>query len=173
MHHLNKQLSRYILTVVLIALSVLFYAVKKVNAVTQSTLTGSCGLLVNFNYNGWDNIIAERAGSRITKSAIGVVNFDTLKSYFEFTISTNYGGGNFNNTIPTESVAKVTGDMVFNSFDRDTGIYKYTITVSNTSESIGLTIVPVNSGNTFLISGQIPTLGLTDGPGISGVCQKI
>lgn len=168
-----KQLSKYAVTVVLVVLCTLFYAVKKGNAIPQTTLTGSCGLLVNFNYNGWDNIITERTGSQITKSAIGVVNFDTLKSYFEFTISTNYGGGSFNSTTPSESVAKVTGDMVFNSYDSETGIYKYTITVSNTNESIGLTIVPVNSGNTYLISGQIPTLGLTDGPGISGVCQKI
>lgn len=173
MFSIRKHFKQFVLTLTLIVLSVLFYSIKKVNAVTQTTLTGSCGLLVNFNYNGWDNIITERPGSQITKSAIGVVNFDTLRSHFEFTNSTNYGGGNFNNTIPSESVVKVTGNMVFNSFDSETGIYKYTITVNNTNDSIVLTIVPVNSGNTYLISGQIPTLGLTDGPGISGVCQRI
>lgn len=167
-----KQLSKYALTAVLILLCALFYSVKGVNAIPQTTLSGSCGMLVNFNYNGWDNIITERAGSQITKSAIGVVNFDTLKSYFEFTIATNYGGGNHNSTTPSESVTKVTGDLTFNSFDSETGIYKYTFS-SNTASSVTLTIVPVNSGSTYLISGQIPTLGLTNGPGISGVCQKI
>lgn len=142
----------------------MFYVDKKVHAVPQTTLSGSCGLLVNFNYNGWDNIITERSGSQITKSAIGVINFDTLKTYFELTVNTNYGGGNFNGTTPSEAVSKITGNMVFNSFDSETGIYNYTVNVVNTNESINLTIVPVNSGNTYLISGQTPTLGIANGP---------
>jgi hypothetical protein len=168
-----KQLSKYAVTAVLVVLCVLFYAVKKVNAIPQTTLTGSCGLLINYNYNGWDNIITERSGSQITKSAIGVVNFDTLKTYFELTVNTNYGGGNFNGTTPSEAVVKITGDAVFNSYDSETGIYKYTVTVVNTNETTVFTVLPVNSGNTYLISGHTPVLGLADGPGISGVCQKI
>jgi len=169
----HTQISKYALTLVLIVLCALFYAVKKVHAIPQATLSGSCGLLVNFNYNGWENIITERTGSQITKSAIGVINFDTLRSYFEFTISSNYGGGNFNSTTPSEAVTKVVGALTFNSFDSDTGIYKYTFTSNDVSGSVTLTVIPVNSGSTYLISGQIPTLGLNDGPGISGVCQKI
>lgn len=168
-----KTIGKYALTVVLVVLCALLYAVKKVNAVTQTTLAGSCGMLINYNYNGWDNIITERAGSQITKSAIGIVNFDTSKAYFELTVNTNYGGGNFNSTTPSESTTKITADLTLNSFDAETGVYKYTAAINNTNESMVMTVVPVNSGNTYLVSGQTPTLGITNGPGISGVCQKI
>lgn len=168
-----KTIGKYALTAVLVVLCAMFYAIKKVNAVTQTTLTGSCGMLINYNYNGWDNIITERTGSQITKSAIGVVNFDTSKAYFELTVNTNYGGGSFNSTTPSEATNKITADLTLNSFDTDTGIYKYNAVVNNTNETLVMTVVPVNSGNTFLISGQTPVLGLSDGPGMSGVCQKI
>jgi hypothetical protein len=104
----------------------------------------------------------------MTKSAIGTINFDTGRMYVDLSIISNYGD---TGTI-SETVSKVSGTAVLNSFDSDTGIYKYTTTLDS-GLSIDFSILPVNSGNTFLISGQIPTLGVTNGPPVSGICQKV
>jgi hypothetical protein len=157
-----------ILTFTLIVLIFLTYNLKQVKAVTQTTLSGSCGILANFNYNGWDNKASNQQPNQMTKSAIGTINFDTGRMYVDLSIISNYGD---TGTI-SETVSKVSGTAVLNSFDSDTGIYKYTTTLDS-GLSIDFSILPVNSGNTFLISGQIPTLGITNGPPVSGICQKV
>ena len=141
---------------------------KKVNAVTQTTFTGSCGILANFNYNGWDNIAANNLPNTITKSAIGTLNFDTGRWVVEVSVITNYGG----TSSVSETTVKSAGTATLNSFDSDTGVYKFT-NLQDDGQTMSFSVLPVNSGNTFLISGKISTLGITNGPVVSGICQKV
>lgn len=164
-----NQIRKYALTAVLIILLALLYAVKKVNAVTQTTFSGSCGMLVNFHNNGWENKAANQQPNNVTKSAIGTINFDTSRWNFELTIMSNYGG---TGTV-SESKSKVSGTSTFNSFDSDTGLYKYTVTIDGSAGTMDFSMLPVNSGNSFLVSGQIASLDITNGPLVTGICQKV
>lgn len=164
-----NQIRKYALTAVLITLFALFYAVKKVNAVTQTTLTGSCGILANVNHNGWDNKAASGQPNIVAKSAIGTINFDTGRWHVEMSMMTNYGGTG----AISESKSKLSGTATFNSFDSDTGVYKYVLTLDGSAGTMNFTILPVNSANTFLISGQIESLSIANGPPLSGICQKV
>lgn len=157
------------LLVVLIALS---YSVKPVKAVTQNTLSGSCGILANFNYNGWNNLAASvlHQPNLLTKSAIGIINFDTARLATELSVISNYGSATNN---ISETTVKTLGTFTFASFDSDTGIYKYTSTLDSSGQVILFSVIPVNSGNSYLISGQVPALDVSAGPAISGICQKI
>jgi hypothetical protein len=162
------QNKKNILTFVLIALIFLTYNLKQVKAVTQTTLSGSCGILANFNYNGWDNKAANQQPNVLTKSAIGTVNFDTGRWHVDLTVITNYGG---TSTI-SETTSKSSGTATLASFDSDTGIYKYAY-VDDNGQTVSFSVLPVNSGNTFLISGQVAALGISSGPPVSGICQKV
>lgn len=157
-----------ILIFVLLCLVFASYNLKKVNAVTQTTLSGSCGILANINYNGWDNKAANQQPNVLTKSAIGTINFDTGMANLEISVMTNYGG---TSTI-YEATSKSSGTATLSSFDSDTGIYKFTYLDDN-GQTMSFSVLPVNSGNTFLISGQVAALSITSGPPFSGICQKV
>ena len=162
------QNKKNILTFILIALIFLTYNLKQVKAVTQTTFSGSCGILANFNYNGWDNIAANNLPNTVSKSAIGTINFDTGRWVVEVSVLTNYGG----TSSVSETTAKSAGTATLNSFDSDTGIYKYTL-LQDDGQTMSFSVLPVNSGNSFLISGKIAVLGITNGPVVSGICQKV
>ena len=155
-------------TFVLIALIFLTFNLKQVKAVTQTTLSGSCGILANFNYNGWDNKATNQQPNVLTKSAIGTVNFDTGRWHVDLTVMTNYGG----TLAVSETTMKSSGTATMSSFDSDTGIYKYAY-VDDNGQTMSFSVLPVNSGNTFLISGQVAALGIASGPPVSGICQKV
>lgn len=155
-------------TFVLIALIFLTFNLKQVKAVTQTTLSGSCGILANFNYNGWDNKATNQQPNVLTKSAIGTVNFDTGRWHVDLTVMTNYGG----TPAVSETTMKSSGTATMSSFDSDTGIYKYAY-VDDNGQTMSFSVLPVNSGNTFLISGQVAALGIASGPPVSGICQKV
>jgi hypothetical protein len=157
-----------VFTFVLIALIFLTFNLKQVKAVTQTTLSGSCGILANFNYNGWDNKATNQQPNVLTKSAIGTVNFDTGRWYVDLTVMTNYGG----TPAVSETTMKSSGTATMRSFDSDTGIYKYAY-VDDNGQTMSFSVLPVNSGNTFLISGQVAALGIASGPPVSGICQKV
>lgn len=162
----------YAITCLLVVLIAFSYSVKTVQAVTQTSLSGSCGFLANFNYNGWSNLAASglHQPNLVTKSAIGTINFDTGRLATELSVITNYGS-TINNI--SETTVKTLGSFTFVSFDTDTGIYKYTSTLDGSGQVILFSVIPVNTGNTFLVSGQVPTLDVAAGPAISGICQKV
>lgn len=145
------------------------YNIKNVKAVSQTTLSGSCGILANTNYNGWDKKAANQQPNVLTKSVIGTLNFDTGRWHVELTIMSNYGGTG----AVSESKTKSSGTATLDSFDSDTGIYKYTFTLDGGAGTMNISVLPVNSGNTFLISGQIESLSIANGPPVSGICQKV
>ena len=162
---------KYVITGLLVVLIALSYSIKPVKAVTQTTLTGSCGILANFNYNGWSRYAAAAGHQPNTlgKSLIGSVNLDTGRFGVEQSVITSYES----TVTVAETSVKTTGTFVFSSFDEDTGIYKYRATVEQTGDVILFSVIPVNSGNSYLISGQVPALGQSAGPAISGICQKV
>ena len=162
---------KYAITALLVVLIAFSYSVKQVKAVTQTTLSGTCGILANFNYNGWNGLIASNLPNMVTKSAIGTINFDTGIAAVDVSVMTNYGDTTFGSM--SETVAKSVGTLAFTSFDTDTGLYKYTMTDNSNGQQLLFSILPVNSSNTFLISGQVPTVGGALGPTVSGICQKV
>jgi hypothetical protein len=164
-----NQIRKYALTAVLIILFALLYAVKKVNAVTQTTLTGSCGILANVNYNGWNNKAANQQPNTLAKSAIGTVNFDTGRWHVEMSMMSDFGGTG----AISESKSKLSGTATLTSFDSDTGVYKYVLTLDGSAGTMNFSILPVNSANSYLISGQIEALSIANGPPLSGICQKV
>jgi hypothetical protein len=162
---------KYAITGLLVVLIALSYSVKQVKAVTQTTLTGTCGVLANFNYNGWSKYAAAAGHqpNNLTKNLIGTINFDSGRFAAEQSVITSYESA----VSVSETVVKTTGTFVFSTFDTDTGIYKYNATIDQTGDIILLSVIPVNSGNSYLISGQVPALGQSAGPAISGICQKV
>lgn len=162
---------KHAFTGLLVVLIVLSYNVKPVKAVTQTTLSGSCGILANFNYNGWSRYAADaaRQPNDLSKNLIGTVNFDLGKFGAEQSVISSFESA----TSVSETTMKITGTFAYSSYDVDTGIYKYTTTVDQTGQVILFSVVPVNAGNSFLISGQVPALGQSAGPAISGICQKV
>jgi hypothetical protein len=162
---------KYALTGLLVVMIALTYSVKQVKAVTQTTLSGSCGILANYNYSGWSRYAAAvgHQPNSLAKTMIGTVNFDTGRFAAEQSVITSYESTNS----VSEVIVKTTGTFVFSTYDSDTGIYKYTTTLDGTGQVLLVSVVPVNSGNSFLISGQSPALGQNDGPSISGICQKV
>jgi hypothetical protein len=162
---------KYAITALLVVFIALSYSVKPVKAVTPPTLAGTCGILANFNYNGWSRYAAAaaRQPNDLSKNLIGTVNFDLSKFGAEQSVISSFESA----TTVSETTMKITGTFAYSSYDADTGIYKYTTTIDQTGQIILFSVVPVNSGNSFLISGQVPALGQSAGPAISGVCQKV
>ena len=162
------QNKKNILTFILIALIFLTYNLKQVKATTQTTLSGSCGILANFNYNGWDNQAVISQPNVTVKSAIGTIDFDSGRWHVDLVIMTDYGS----TTTISETTVKTSGTATLSSFDSDTGLYKYAY-VGDNGTTMSFSVLPVNSSNTFLISGQTSALGITSGPPVSGICQKV
>ena len=162
---------KYGITGLLVVLVGLSYSIKPVKAVTQATMTGTCGILANFNYNGWSRYAASagQQPNQLTKNVIGTINFDSGRFAAEQSVMQNYES----TSNISEATVKTTGTFVFATFDTDTGIYKYTTTIDQTGQVILFSVVPVNSGNSYLISGQVPALDQAAGPSISGICQKV
>lgn len=154
---------------ILCCLVLVVYSIKNAKAVNQTTLSGSCGILANVNHNGWDNKAANGQPNIVAKNAIGTINFDTGRWHVEMSMMSNYGGTG----AISESKSKLSGTAALTSFDSDTGVYKYVLTLDGSAGTMNFSILPVNSANTFLISGQIESLNIVNGPPLSGICQKV
>jgi hypothetical protein len=139
-------------------------------AVTQSTLSGSCGIIFTQNNSGWEGVL-NTYKPEVTNNAMGTVNFDTGIAAFKLSNVTPYG-----HATHADEVFRIFKGvkMAFVSFDSDTGIYEYTATDPTTKTNVQyISILPVNSGNTFLISTYGSTASSSTGPVATGVCQKI
>ena len=139
-------------------------------AVTQTTLSGSCGIIFTQNNSGWEGVL-NTYKPETTNNAMGTINFDAGTAAFKLSNVTPYG----HPTHADEVFRIVKGrGLKFVSFDIDTGIYEYTATDPVTSTNVEhISILPVNSGNTLLISTYGSTSSSSTGPVATGVCQKI
>ena len=161
----------HVLLVVLVIFSASFmYKAKDAKAITQTAITGSCGIIFNFNINGWEGLMNAHQPASFTKNAFGTLNFDAGTFGAKVTNITSYGD---TNTV-TEASSTSSGTLTKTGFDAVTGLYQYTILDTNTNASVFLNVLPTNSGNTLLISGYYMTGGgALQGPLATGMCQKI
>jgi hypothetical protein len=169
--NINVQISLNHLIILLLTFVSLFFTlnVKPLKASTQTTFSGSCGIIFTTNINGWDGVAKNYAG-QVTNNAIGTINFDTSTFKFNFSDVTPYG----NTTHVDEVFYSMSGKLSLVSFDTDSGVYTYTATDSTNSSNVNhINILPVNSGNTFLVTAYSSSSGSSTSPVASGVCQKV
>ena len=161
----------HVLLVVLVIFSASFmYKAKDAKAITQTAITGSCGIIINFNINGWEFLMNAHQPSSFTKNAIGTLNFDAGTFGVKVTGITSYGD---TNTV-TEASTIISGTLTLTGFEADTGLYQYSAFNPNTNSTEFINVLPTNSGNTLLISGYYMTGGgALQGPLATGICQKI
>jgi hypothetical protein len=147
----------------------LLYKDRGAKAVSQTTLSGSCGIIFTANINGWEGV-AKTFGAEITNNAIGTINFDSGIYGVKFNNVTPYGHA----THVDEVFRTSTGALSFVSFNSNTGVYEYTATDSSSpTDIVHISVLPVNSGNTFLITAYSQSSGSETSPVSSGVCQKV
>ena len=158
------------LVLLLIFSASLMYKAKDAKAITQTAITGSCGIIFNFNINGWEFLMNAHQPSSFTKNAIGTLNFDGGTSAVKATNITSYGDTNS----VTEASTVTSGTLTLTGFEADTGLYQYSIFNPSTNSAVFLNVLPTNSGNTLLISAYYMTGGgAVQGPLGTGICQKI
>jgi len=135
------------------------FSPKNANA-TSSALTGKCALIANHNMAGFEAYCAAHAGSCDNSvNALVLLNFDTGSYQYAATAIANPWTSTVSTSYHTASgLFSVTTDNPY------TGFYKITLDVGE--EHI---LVPVNSGNTFLVTTKVS--GQT--PAQTGVCQKV
>ena len=138
-------------------------------AVTQGTISGSCGIIFTANVNGWENV-ATHFGATMTNNAIGTIDFTNQTFGFKFNSVAPYG----NTTHVDEVFESSSGAFTFVSFNSTTGIYEYKAVDSVDSNTIHhISVLPVNSSNTFLITAYTESTASATSPVSSGVCQKV
>jgi len=135
----------------------------KTSKAVNGNLTGSCGMIVNMSHWGvpvnWGN------EDTSTNTFLMLVNFDTGQI-------TGYGSkvtfGSADALAPTTYTTGSGGIAFTQSPDAVTGFVE--LTPANLNQMPKLKVLPVNGGNTFLIT----TAGAArDGAGGSGMCQKV
>ena len=164
MNQIHKKL---IATVAVISLIVFgsLTTVKTSKAVTGN-LTGSCGMLLNVSH--WGVSMKSNAADNSTNNFLFLINFDSgqITGY-----ASNVTFGTITNGIPTSTGTYTTsaGGIGFSQAkDSVSGFYE--LTPSDLDRMPVLKVLPVNGGNSFLI-----TAGGTNrsGAGGAGVCQKV
>ena len=126
---------------------------KEAKAVTQTTLSGSCGIIFTTNVNGWENV-ATRFSATVTNNAIGTMDFTNQVFGIKFNSVTPYGA----NQNVSEVFENSSGAFTFVSFNSTTGVYEYKAVDSRDAQTIHrISVLPVNSGNTFLITAYTET----------------
>ena len=155
---INLKINVKILFLVAITTFLIIFAFRAPTTKAQSSvLSGSCGIIMNANFGGW---LAGSYGDSIGQNSLGVFNFD--KGTFESV--TNYVNS-YQTSNPSETQATNAG-----SFTISAGPIQGTYALSGTGSTVNATlyILPVNGGNTFLVTDATSTK-----PSSAGVCQKI
>jgi len=164
MTQINKKLLGMFVVITLLIFGSLT-TVKTSKAVTGN-LTGSCGMLLNMSH--WGVSFTDNANGSTTNNFLFLINFDSGQI-------TGYGSqvafGTITSGVPTTTGTYTTGSggiSFLQANDSVTGFYE--LTPSNLNQMPILKVLPVNGGNTFLIT----TAGTNrSGAGGTGVCQKV
>lgn len=133
----------------------LIFAQKSVAQSTTEAFKGSCGMLLNRNFGGWE---AHYSGdTTIAMNFVGIFNFDTQKVSLTYSVVSPFGGD------PAVATEQTLTDI---PFTLDSGPFSgsYYVTVGGSKV---FTFVPVNQGNSYLIVEKNNQAIAT------GVCQKI
>ncbi len=138
-------------------------------AIGQITLSGVCGAIMTANNSGWEGV-GSNFQAQMPNNAIGTINFDANTWKFNFSDVAPYG----NKTHVDGKYFSASGKITFSNFDPESGVYTYKGTISlDATATANFNILPVNSGNTFLITVYQSSPISTTGPISAGVCQKI
>ena len=128
------------------------------HAQTSISPTGSCGFVMNKNFGGLSN---SNVGYDYMQNYIGVIDFD--KKTFDGAGNHVYNYQKSNSTVEYETFPSTPMTPDNSNFN---GSYRYKLG----SDGTMLTVVPVNSSNTFLI---MLDYGKSSGePTATGACQK-
>ena len=128
---------------------------------TASAPTGSCGLLINRNFAGYNAYMD--GGSGIGSSLIGVVNFDSATASGKITLISNFGR---NNAVDTEMAVPGTVTTVATDIAGT-----YLVTITGGSNPVPYYFTATNGGNTYLVKSK-PANDSNTGAW-SGVCQVL
>ena len=135
-----------------------FLSISICNAQTSTAPTGSCGFVMNKNFGGLSN---SNVGYDYMQNYIGVIDFD--KKTFDGAGNHVYNYQKSNATVEYQTFPTTALTLDKSNFN---GSYRYKLG----SDGTMLTVVPVNSNNTFLI---MLDYGKTNGePTATGACQK-
>jgi len=172
-NRMKKIINSNLFFIILLISSFLFVAgisTRKAQAINETTLKGKCGIIFTSNHSGWENV-ATLSGGQLANVAMGTIDFDNKSYGMKFSLVNPYGAS----SNVSEVFENSTGTFIFQSFNVNTGIYEYTATNSQSNLTIyHVSILPVNSNNTFLISAYTEQQGVySTSPVSSGVCQKI
>jgi hypothetical protein len=171
---LSSPLIRIVSACIILLLSIAYAyygGLKKVNAATNpSGLTGKYGCMVNRNVNGF-GILYNSLDSSYTIGLVATAIFD----YDRNTVSTLSGEiANYNKMDPLLKNFTSEGTFTETSIPTHSGAYKSTITLTDTvrqkTGTMTFISIPVNSGNTILITEISDN---TSNAPWTGVCQKI
>jgi len=147
--------------VILLALVICVLGLKTVkDSYAQSSaspFTGSCGLILNRNFGGWE--VFYRGSNTVAQNFIGIVNFDTGNISYMANLVSGYG------TSQASESQQVFTDRGSFTAGPVAGTYYLTGIGENLPSYV---FVPVNGGNTFLVS-ELNTTKTSS----TGVCQKI
>ena len=126
---------------------------------SASPFTGSCGLILNRNFGGWE--ASYKGSNTVAQNFIGIINFDTGYTSVLVNMVSGYGTSQASESqqvfIDNQKGTITAGPV--------TGTYYLTAAGENTPSFV---FVPVNGGNTFLVS-ELNTTKTSS----TGVCQKI
>ena len=151
--------------IIVIGAIVLMAFVSKISlsvASNSTVLTGSCGFLVQRSFGGFGNA---QIGYNVTHNLIGIIDFDKSTASGMFNDLYNYQQPNAN--IVTSTSSNVPIVITAGPF---AGSYYVS---QNASDKQPFVMVPVNGGNSFLISQKGQFNATSSDPALTGVCQKI
>ena len=147
----------YIVSAVALTTAMTFYT-SNTKAQASTGLTGSCGFVLNKNFGGLSNL---NVGYDFMQNYIGVIDFDK---------KTLIGAGN-HITDYQKTTAKVTNETLgSNTLTADVSMFSGSFRFKIGTDGTVLTVVPVNSSNTFML---MLDYGSQAEPTATGVCQKI
>jgi hypothetical protein len=121
--------------------------------------TGSCGLILNRNFGGWDAYY--QGNTTIAQNFIGTINFDT--GYSGLLVNTGSGYGT-NKATEQQQVFTDNQKFSITSGPVNGSYYLSALGINKVS----YIFVPVNGGNTFLVTELNSSK-----PSSTGVCQRI
>jgi len=124
-----------------------------------ASITGSCGFVLNRNFGGWD--IKYEGDQTVAQNITGIINFDSGTMFTLANTVSNFGKSN--------AVGSQKIDSVPNYISMSSGPFSGSYYLSVVGSSVpSFMIIPVNGGNTFLMSELNSTKTSS-----TGVCQKI
>jgi hypothetical protein len=157
--YINRHAKKLSVVLIITATVLTTLNVRESNAQSSTALTGKCGMLYNRSLFGLDTALDNY--QNVSINSLILVDLDANTVQVTDSSVSNYGRNNvaINQTTISLPFTKATGPI--------TGSTTITVAVPGAGE-MKFNILPVNSGNTFLVQ----VVSNQTAPG-SGICQKV